>query len=232
MQVGIAFLAGVIFTVILVPINKVIASKIGELSIQLMKQKDLRMSSTAEMLLGIRVLKIHVWEQYFLEKILKIRKVEIKHLKARKYLDALCVYFWATTPILISILTFATYYLMGNKLDASTVFTTMALLNMLIAPLNAFPWILNGLTEAWVSVKRIQRLLDAKENNFREYFDSSFLDKKIVYSLKHCSFQWQNDESHEDADENEHASSSEFNKKEAGVKNYYNKLCVSVGNLN
>lgn len=36
----------------------------------------------------------------------------------------------------------------------------MALLHMLITPLNAFPWILNGVTEAWVSVKRIQRLIE------------------------------------------------------------------------
>jgi ATP-binding cassette subfamily C (CFTR/MRP) protein 10 len=83
-------------------------------------------------------------------------------LKGRKYLDALCVYFWATTPVVISILTFSTYVLMGNKLTAATVFTGIALLNMLISPLNAFPWVLNGLTEAWVSIKRIQRLLDVR----------------------------------------------------------------------
>jgi ATP-binding cassette, subfamily C (CFTR/MRP), member 10 len=40
------------------------------------------------------------------------------------------------------------------------VFTTVALINMLIAPLNAFPWVLNGITEAWVSIKRIQKFLD------------------------------------------------------------------------
>lgn len=40
------------------------------------------------------------------------------------------------------------------------VFTSMALLHMLITPLNAFPWILNGVTEAWVSLKRIQRLIE------------------------------------------------------------------------
>ena len=39
----------------------------------------------------------------------------------RKYLDAWCVYFWATTPVLISILTFTTYSLMGNKLTAAKV---------------------------------------------------------------------------------------------------------------
>jgi len=32
----------------------------------------------------------------------------VKYLRSRKYLDALCVYFWATTPIIIAILTFAT----------------------------------------------------------------------------------------------------------------------------
>lgn len=92
-----------------------------------------------------------------------MREGEIKYLKKRKYLDALCVYFWATTPVLISILTFGTYVLMGNKLTAATVFTSMALVNMLISPLNAFPWVLNGVVEAWVSIKRIQKLLDVRD---------------------------------------------------------------------
>lgn len=103
---------------------------------------------------------------------IEIRENEIKYLRGRKYLDALCVYFWATTPVIIAILTFATYVLSGNQLTAKTVFTSMALLNMLIGPLNAFPWVLNGLTEAWVSLKRIQRMLDVctyKKNSNRLY---------------------------------------------------------------
>ena len=36
-------------------------------------------------------------------------------------MDALCVYFWATTPVLISILTFTTYAVMGHKLTAAKV---------------------------------------------------------------------------------------------------------------
>lgn len=94
--------------------------------------------------------------------IIEMREGELKYLKGRKYLDALCVYFWATTPVLISILTFGTYVIMGKNLTAATVFTSMALMNMLISPLNAFPWVLNGLTEAWVSLRRIQRFLDVR----------------------------------------------------------------------
>lgn len=53
------------------------------------------------------------------------RDAELKSLKGRKYLDALCVYFWATTPVLISIITFATYVAMGNKLTAAKVSWTL-----------------------------------------------------------------------------------------------------------
>ena len=44
-----------------------------------------------------------------------LRSAELRSLKGRKYLDALCVYFWATTPVLISILVFATYKVVLKK---------------------------------------------------------------------------------------------------------------------
>lgn len=138
-----------------------------------MEYKDQRVRLIGEILRGITTIKLNVWEDHFLRNISKLRENEIKYLRGRKYLDALCVYFWATTPVLISILTFATYVLLGNKLDAKTVFTSMALLNMLIAPLNAFPWVLNGLTEAWVSLKRIQRMLDLPDADMSSYYSES-----------------------------------------------------------
>jgi ATP-binding cassette subfamily C (CFTR/MRP) protein 10 len=75
-----------------------------------------------EFLNGIRVIKFYSWEKYFLNKINIVREKELKQLKAKKYLDAGCVYFWATTPILMSVLTFITYVLLGNKLTPSKVF--------------------------------------------------------------------------------------------------------------
>ncbi|XP_076672465.1 ATP-binding cassette sub-family C member 10 isoform X2 [Andrena cerasifolii] len=172
-QIGISFLAGVSFAIVLIPINKVIANRIGKLSTKLMEHKDQRVRLTGETLRGITAIKLNVWEDHFLWNIIKLRENEIKYLRGRKYLDALCVYFWATTPVLISILTFATYVLLGNTLDAKTVFTSMALLNMLIGPLNAFPWVLNGLTEAWVSLKRIQRMLDLSDADMSSYYSEA-----------------------------------------------------------
>ncbi len=74
-----------------------------------------------EILLGVRVIKFYAWEGHFSERINVFREAELKSLKGRKYLDAMCVYFWATTPVLISILTFTTYALMGHQLTAAKV---------------------------------------------------------------------------------------------------------------
>merc|ERR1719471_2107079 len=106
----------------------------------------------SELLSGIRVIKYFNWQTVFSDKVNKSRSEELKHLAGRKYLDALCVYLWATTPVLISVLTFVTYVLLGNTLTAAKVFTSVALFAMLTGPLNAFPWVLNGLVESFVSI--------------------------------------------------------------------------------
>lgn len=47
----------------------------------------------------------------------------------------------------VSLSTFGLYYFLGHELSAAQVFTAMALFNTLIFPLNAFPWVINGLVE-------------------------------------------------------------------------------------
>lgn len=159
-QLGAAFIAGVIFAAALIPINRWLAKRIGYYSQGLMTAKDARISATSETISGAKQIKLNAWEDIFIRKILNYRKDEMKFLSKRKYLDAWCVYFWATTPVLMCFLTFGVSVWMGNPLIASTTYTSVALLNLLIGPLNAFPWVLNGLIEAWISIKRVQELID------------------------------------------------------------------------
>ena len=173
-QVGISFLAGVVITILLIPINKCIASKIGSLSTKMMSAKDKRVSIMSEILSGIRVIKYFTWEDVFTEKVQQTRQEELRYLAGRKYLDALCVYLWATTPVLISVLTFVIYVMLGNTLTAAKVFTAVALFSMLTGPLNAFPWVLNGLIEAGVSIKRLEQFLSLPEFNPELYFTRKY----------------------------------------------------------
>lgn len=170
-QLGSAFLAGVVFATLLIPINRWLAKRIGVYSTGLMTAKDARLSATTETMEGAKQIKTNAWEPIFIRKIRELRHVELKYLSKRKYLDAMCVYFWATTPVLMCLLTFGMSVLMGNPLVASTTYTSVALLYMLIGPLNAFPWVLNGLIEAWVSLRRVQQLMDVPNLDYASYYN-------------------------------------------------------------
>ncbi|CAL8080361.1 unnamed protein product [Orchesella dallaii] len=191
-QIGVAFLAGVVFAILLIPINRYLANKIGELSTKMMHFKDQRVKLMSEILYGIKVLKFHAWEAFFIGKVNEIREKEIKNLKGRKYLDAMCVYFWATTPVLVSLLSFGTYILLGNQLIAAKVFTSIALFNMLISPLNALPWVLNGVVEAWVSVKRISKLLQEEDTDLSKIYSPvpRELQKEYEILVNDAQFSW------------------------------------------
>uniref|UniRef100_A0A8C5GMU9 ATP-binding cassette, sub-family C (CFTR/MRP), member 10 n=1 Tax=Gouania willdenowi TaxID=441366 RepID=A0A8C5GMU9_GOUWI len=170
LQVGVAFLGGLGVALVLVPFNKFLASRILENNKHMLRCKDSRVKLMTEIIFGIRVIKLYTWESHFSQKVATCRREELSHLRAIKYLDALCVYTWAALPVLISILTFVTYVLLGNQLTAAKVFTTLALVGMLIIPLNAFPWVLNGILEAKVSLERIQRFLKLKNQNLQAHY--------------------------------------------------------------
>ncbi|XP_064623538.1 ATP-binding cassette sub-family C member 10-like [Lineus longissimus] len=208
-QIGLAFLAGLGFAVLLIPINRWIAVKIGSLSKAMMEQKDGRVKVVNEVLNGIRVIKFYALEETFMERINRIRIAELSSLRGRKYLDALCVYFWATTPVLISILSFTTYALMGNTLTAAKVFTSLALFNILIMPLNAFPWVINGLMEAWVSLKRLEKFMKLDELDLAAYYSKApTIDNSSMIRIKHGAFSWHRQDSDEE-ESSHHPSDSE-----------------------
>ncbi|MED6155279.1 ABC transporter C member 13, variant 2 [Stylosanthes scabra] len=148
----------------------------------MMKEKDERIRRTGEILTYIRTLKMYGWELIFSSWLMETRSLEVKHLATRKYLDAWCVFFWATTPTLFSLFTFGLFTLMGNQLDAAMVFTCLALFNTLISPLNSFPWVINGLIDAFISSRRLSRFLSCPEHRLNvgdtSSCSSSFFSKQ------------------------------------------------------
>ncbi|NWZ19112.1 MRP7 protein, partial [Asarcornis scutulata] len=169
-QVGVAFLGGLALAMLLVPINKVIANRIMMSNKEMLQHKDARVKLMTEFLRGIRVIKFYAWEKHFSTRINACRAQELQKLRAIKYLDAVCVYLWAALPVVVSIVIFITYVLLGHQLTATKVFTALALVGMLILPLNSFPWVLNGTLEAKVSLDRIQRFLELEDQDLEAYY--------------------------------------------------------------
>ncbi|XP_070712711.1 ATP-binding cassette sub-family C member 10 [Pempheris klunzingeri] len=196
LQVGVAFLGGLSVALLLVPLNKFLASRILSNNKHMLRYKDSRVKLMTEILFGIRVIKFYNWEPHFSQKVVDCRKQELRHLKALKYLDAMCVYTWAALPVVISILTFITFVLLGHQLTAAKVFTTLALVGMMIVPLNAFPWVLNGILEAKVSLERIQRFFKQTNQDLQAYYALvSPEDSQTSVLLSQGKFSWQGPDS-------------------------------------
>lgn len=71
-QIGIAFVGGVIFAIILIPITRWLANQISSLSQAFLEAKDGRVSQTFEALSGVKQIKILAWEDVFIERIQSI----------------------------------------------------------------------------------------------------------------------------------------------------------------
>ena len=83
------------------------------------------------------------------------------------YLAAGTSFVWACAPFVVSLVTFATYVLSSpdNILDAEKAFVALALFNILRFPLSMLPMMISGMVQASVSVKRIDKYMNAPELN-------------------------------------------------------------------
>ena len=159
------FVVGFCLVLLIIPLNQAVANRIRRASIEIMSAKDQRISLISEILDAIRLIKAKRWEDIFLKRISTIRSKEVKHLRTIKYLDAVCVFLWATTSLLLSAATFGVYALAGFTLNVQNVFPSLALFNILLGPLNALPWVINGMVESYVSTKRIECFVDLASDN-------------------------------------------------------------------
>ncbi|CAN8325085.1 unnamed protein product [Cochlearia groenlandica] len=196
-QVKFAFLSGLAITILLIPVNKWISVLIAAATEKMMKLKDERIRKTGELLTNIRTLKMYGWDNWFANWLMETRAAEVTHLATRKYLDAWCVFFWATTPTLFSLCTFGLYALMGHQLDAATVFTCLALFNSLISPLNSFPWVINGLIDAFISTRRVSTFLRCLEHSKDSSIDSSLISEDLAVFVEDASCTLSNNDEEE-----------------------------------
>jgi len=55
-------------------------------------------------------------------------------------------------------------------------------------PLNAFPWVINGMMEAWVSLKRLQRYMNLNSVCWTQYYTTSELTGTLHFTVSVSSW--------------------------------------------
>uniref|UniRef100_A0A8C1FSZ7 ABC-type glutathione-S-conjugate transporter n=1 Tax=Cyprinus carpio carpio TaxID=630221 RepID=A0A8C1FSZ7_CYPCA len=166
-RLGPSALAGIATVILIFPLNGFIAKMRSKLQVQ-MKYMDGRIKLMNEILSGIKILKFYAWENAFRERVLGYREKELNALKKSQILYSISIASFNSSTFLVHLIIvviafamFGVYVLIDEKhvLDAQKVFVSMALINILKAPLSQLPFAMSTTMQAVVSLKRLGKFL-------------------------------------------------------------------------
>ena len=155
--------AGLVAPLLLTPVNAWASKAYNKAQIDLMKARDEKAKLLTEALQGIRQIKFSATESQWQDRIMQIRKVELKQ-QWKIFMWALCLRFcWVASPIFLSLAALATYAWLNGSLSASVAFTSLAVFGNLEWCLSVVPLAIAQFLDARVSGTRILGLLKSFE---------------------------------------------------------------------
>jgi len=165
MAVGPSFLGGFAAMILVLCSCLTVLSKFMKLKTKQLKLSDGRIGLTNEMLAGIRIVKAYGWEAPLEQEVMKVRSSETGLLALQQLLIAVLVVVIQCAPAVLGVVTFSIYAASGNEMTPSTIFTALALLNVIRVPMAFAPFAFFTLLKILVSVRRVQGLLEADESD-------------------------------------------------------------------
>ena len=188
-ELGYSAFAGVLVLLLVMPFNTVVSTRMESSQKKQMKRKDERVKSMNEILNGMKVIKLYAWEEAYMSMILKLRKLEMKHIRRIAYFNSLFTFMWTVTPVLVSFFTFAVFVMSdsSNVLDPSKVFFCLTIFNILRMPLTNLPYLMSHLVATFVALKRLNSFFSAPD--LKKYV-SHHDDENTVVSIDHAVLSW------------------------------------------
>ncbi|KAJ2657404.1 hypothetical protein IWW48_004533 [Coemansia sp. RSA 1200] len=160
-MLGVSALIGLVITALYIPLSKVLFTRYRVLREKQSEAGDKRISVITELLQGIKAVKLFGWESRFLERIDKSREDQLDYAW-KVFLSSACISVSAVlNPIIILVIMFTWYVVVfGNKLNAETAFTSIAVFQMVRSAMGRLPAYTNFGVGAYVALKRIESYLE------------------------------------------------------------------------
>jgi ATP-binding cassette subfamily C (CFTR/MRP) protein 1 len=213
-------IAGIGLTLLVFPVQALIASFIAATRRSTAQQTDERVRLTGEIISGILSVKLLSWEILFANLLDQLRSGEAKFLHHMNRVRTLNTSLLFLLPPLVSFATFAVYRGIGNThLDVPTVFFVLALFQLpRTSLLLAFTFAVQTITELKVSISRINEFLLSPEPPPMAEQDIGS-DEYLAFSISNDDvFSWSADSKKETTDEDlRQASSVEFTLSGIGI---------------
>ncbi|KZO89806.1 ATP-binding cassette transporter [Calocera viscosa TUFC12733] len=190
---------GMIFLVATLPLPGLLTKQIGETQKKQMETTDSRVKAITESLNILRMIKMFAWESMVRERVQDRRTEELRYTRKRRFLELLISNLTVLLPMASMIITYGTYTLVFHKdLNASIVFSSMSIFDLLRMDLVAITGDLNSMINAKISLDRVDNflrkspLLDAYDidNATSSLLPHDDLDHGNVVGFHNASFAW------------------------------------------
>ncbi|KAJ9558164.1 hypothetical protein OSB04_012778 [Centaurea solstitialis] len=162
-QLGVASLVGSLLLILMFPVQTMIVSNMRRLAKEGLQYTDRRVGLMSEILAAIETVKCYAWEQSFQSKVQNIRKDELLWLWKSQLLGACNNFILNSLPVLVAVISFGFFTLLGGELTPARAFTSLSLFTVLRTPLNTLPNLITQAVNAYVSLQRLEDLFLAEE---------------------------------------------------------------------
>jgi ABC-type multidrug transport system fused ATPase/permease subunit len=153
------------FTVLVAgwPLNSYISRRRIRIHKGVLNAQDKRMGVLNELITSIKLIKFMAWQERWIQRAMDARAVEMQWFVKSRINSIFFSLLWTLAPILVSVVSFATYIYTGHELTVPVAFTAIALFSMVRQPLNVIPtWIVSVL-QTLVALNRIATYLGEDE---------------------------------------------------------------------
>ncbi|KAK1375542.1 ABC-type xenobiotic transporter [Heracleum sosnowskyi] len=162
-QLGVASLLGALLLVLMFPIQTYVISKMQKLTKEGLQRTDRRIGLMNEILAAMDTVKCYAWESSFQSKVQGVRNEELAWFRKAQLLGACNSFILNSIPVLVIVVSFGLFSLLGGVLTPAKAFTSLSLFAVLRFPLFMLPNIITQVVNANVSLKRLEELLISEE---------------------------------------------------------------------
>ncbi len=140
---------------VLVPITRAAARRFAKTDDELWQWRDRRVSMVSQVLSAMRLIKYFAWERSIEAELSTLRAHELQAATRLVRNEALSTVFFLASTLIVAVVGFATYALMGGVLTPAVIFPTLLLLGQLEGPLGNLPHFVKNTAHAYVAAERL-----------------------------------------------------------------------------
>ncbi|KND01251.1 uncharacterized protein SPPG_03065 [Spizellomyces punctatus DAOM BR117] len=186
-QLGVSTVSVVVFILLLGPAQTWNANFIEKWSDKQFEVMDTRLGLTTEIINGMKMIKMYAWESFFVQKLKDLRKTELGHLGIRRVGEIFGVLLGNLPPVIMFLTALGISTAIEKKpLDVNRIFVTLALFNLMKAPLVELSMSLPGVAVSWACVKRVATFMNEEE--IENYIEPN--EEHGAIKIKSGEFTW------------------------------------------